>query len=224
MTSVADFYSNNPLDVWQQVLGPSMHYHVGGDRAVRDLYPHIPNNSTILDIGCGWGGPATLLTNEKHCILHGVTNSEQQHIFYPYDSTLADANTFIPTQHYDITLFIESFCHLTPQVLNNIRAHTNKIIIRDYIWEHEWYNPVWQMHMRPQQSYHSLLDQYTITHQEITNNQDIYNSSLHWYNNINKLDPSLITHQVESLLHLTEEVVYSGPDADFIKLITIVAE
>ena len=59
------FYTDNPLSVWQSVLGPSMHYHVGGNQAVRNLYPYIDNNSKILDIGCGWGGPARLLTNEK---------------------------------------------------------------------------------------------------------------------------------------------------------------
>jgi hypothetical protein len=226
MTSVADFYSNNPLHVWQQVLGPSMHYHIGGDSAIRNLYSFIDDNSTILDVGCGWGGPAMLLTNEKRCILHGITNSKQQHVFYPYDSTLADANTFIPSQQYDTAIFLESFCHMESQVLTHIRPYVNKVIIKDYLWHTDWYNAPWQMHMRSQQTYHNILKQagYQITYSEIDNTADVYNSSLYWYNNICKLPEDCITNQIETLYNLTSEVVYYGPNADFVKLITIVAE
>ena len=156
-----------------------MHYHIGGDKTVRNLYPFIDNNSSILDIGCGWGGPATMLHNEKQCTIHGVTNSPQQHQYYPFTSTLADANTYIPDSHYDTTIFIESFCHLTQSTLTNIRPYTKQIIIRDYITPHDWYNEEWQMYMRNESTYHALLSDYTITHQEIDTAADIYNSSLY---------------------------------------------
>lgn len=218
------FYTDNPLEVWQSVLGPSMHYHVGGDQAVRDLYPYIDNNSSILDIGCGWGGPARLLTDEKHCNLHGVTNSKQQYDNYPYTVSLSNANHYTPDTHYDTTIFIESLCHLTPQILTAIRPYTKRIIIKDYLSPHNWYNKQWEMYMRTEKEYKSILSPYNITHLEITPSQDIYNSSLYWYNNINKLSPNQITHQIESLLHLTGQVVDQGPSGETIKLITIVAE
>ena len=218
------FYTDNPLEVWQTVLGPSMHYHVGGDQAVRDLYPYINNNDSILDIGCGWGGPARLLTNEKQCECHGVTNSEQQYNHYPYTVSLADANTYTPDDNYDTTIFIESLCHLTPQILTAVRPYTNKLIIKDYLSPFNWYNKQWEMYMRTQQEYKSILSPYNITHLEITQSEDIYNSSLYWYNNILSLNPNQITHQIESLLHLTGQVVDQGPSGETIKLITIVAE
>lgn len=218
------FYTDNPLEVWQTVLGPSMHYHVGGDQAVRDLYPYIDNNSNILDIGCGWGGPARLLSTEKHCNLHGVTNSEQQYNHYPYTVSLADANTYTPDDNYDTTIFIESLCHLTPQILTSIRPHTNKLIIKDYLAPFKWYNKQWEMHMRTEKEYKSILSDYNITHLEITHSQDIYNSSLYWYNNILSLSPNQITHQIKTLQHLTGQVVDQGPTGETIKLITIVAE
>ena len=218
------FYTDNPLEVWQSVLGPSMHYHVGGDQAVRDLYPYIDNNSNILDIGCGWGGPARLLTDEKHCELHGVTNSKQQYDNYPYTVSLSNANHYTPDTHYDTTIFIESLCHLTPQILTAIRPYTKRIIIKDYLSPFNWYNKQWEMYMRTENEYKSILSPYNITHLEITPSQDIYNSSLYWYNNINKLSPNQITHQIESLLHLTGQVVDQGPSGETIKLITIVAE
>ena len=80
------------------------------------------------------------------------------------------------------------------------------------------------MYMRTEKEYKSILSPYNITHLEITPSQDIYNSSLYWYNNINKLSPNQITHQIESLLHLTGQVVDQGPSGETIKLITIVAE
>ena len=218
------FYTDNPLEVWQTVLGPSMHYHVGGDQAVRDLYPYINNNDSILDIGCGWGGPARLLTNEKQCECHGVTNSEQQYNHYPYTVSLADANTYTPDDNYDTTIFIESLCHLTPQILTAVRPYTNKLIIKDYLSPFNWYNKQWEMYMRTQQEYKSILSDYNITHLEITQSEDIYNSSLYWYNNILSLNPNQITHQIETLLHLTGQVVDQGPTGETIKLITIVAE
>ena len=218
------FYTDNPLEVWQTVLGPSMHYHVGGDQAVRDLYPYIDNTSNILDIGCGWGGPARLLSTEKHCNLHGVTNSEQQYNHYPYTVSLADANTYTPDDNYDTTIFIESLCHLTPQILTNIRPHTNKLIIKDYLAPFKWYNKQWEMHMRTEKEYKSILSDYNITHLEITKSKDIYNSSLYWYNNILSLSPNQITHQIKTLQHLTGQVVDQGPTGETIKLITIVAE
>ena len=218
------FYTDNPLEVWQTVLGPSMHYHVGGDQAVRDLYPYINNNDSILDIGCGWGGPARLLTNEKQCECHGVANSEQQYNHYPYTVSLADANTYTPDDNYDTTIFIESLCHLTPQILTAVRPYTNKLIIKDYLSPFNWYNKQWEMYMRTQQEYKSILSPYNITHLEITQSEDIYNSSLYWYNNILSLNPNQITHQIEILLHLTGQVVDQGPTGETIKLITIVAE
>ena len=218
------FYTDNPLEVWQTVLGPSMHYHVGGDQAVRDLYPYIDNNSNILDIGCGWGGPARLLSTEKQCECHGVTNSKQQYNHYPYTVSLADANTYTPDDNYDTTIFIESLCHLTPQILTNIRPHTNKLIIKDYLSPFNWYNKQWEMYMRDESTYKSILSDYTITHLEITKSKDVYNSSLYWYNNILSLNPNQITHQIETLQHLTGQVVDQGPTGETIKLITIVAE
>ena len=218
------FYTDNPLEVWQSVLGPSMHYHVGGDQAVRDLYPYIDNNSNILDIGCGWGGPARLLANEKHCECHGVTNSKQQYDNYPYTVSLSNANYYTPDDNYDTTIFIESLCHLTPQTLAAIRPYTKKVIIKDYLSPFNWYNKQWEMYMRDESTYKSILSDYTITHLDIQQSKDIYNSSLYWYNNILSLNPNQITHQIESLLHLTGQVVDQGPSGETIKLITIVAE
>jgi hypothetical protein len=234
MTSVAQFYSENPLHVWQQVLGPKMHYHVGShsdtdifDQAIRNLYPYIDNNSTILDVGCGWGGPANLLESEKNCLVHGVTNSPQQHQHNSQITFLSDIHKFTPPQKYDTAIFIESLTHFNdaPTVLKQIRPYTNKIIIKDYLWDEDWYNKQWHMYFRTRDSFIDLVSEhYTIKFMEQDNTADIYNSCLFWYNNIMQLKASQITDQIQTLYNLASAVLECGPQHDFSKLILIVAE
>ena len=78
--TVADFYAGETAG-WKEVLGPGMHYHFGSVDpaspiddaeahfrfAVRQLYPWVPVRSRVLDVGCGWGGPARILVYERHC-------------------------------------------------------------------------------------------------------------------------------------------------------------
>ena len=88
-------------------LGPDMHFHHGlasaevndlldrsadagpaategsvAKRALEDalrvLYPHIPLGSSVLDVGCGWCGPATLLAAERAASVRGLTIARTQ--------------------------------------------------------------------------------------------------------------------------------------------------
>ena len=88
-------------------LGPEMHFHHGlasaevndlldrsadagpaategsvAKRALEDalriLYPHIPLGSSVLDVGCGWCGPATLLAAERAASVRGLTIARAQ--------------------------------------------------------------------------------------------------------------------------------------------------
>ena len=46
--------------------------------AVRVLYPHIPLGAHVLDVGCGWCGPATLMAEERAASVRGVTIARAQ--------------------------------------------------------------------------------------------------------------------------------------------------
>ena len=228
------YYTETPLTTWKKVLGPKMHYHFGSysdtnifDQTVRNLYPFIPNNSSILDIGCGWGGPAMLLENEKACFVHGVTNSEQHYLHNAQTTFLHDANTFTPQQDYDIAIFIESLTHFTSpsQVFHNIKPYINKIVIKDFVSANDYYNDDWHMHFRSFQSFTDLISPfYRITHMKIDLETDVYNSAKFWYNNINKLQPHEYTPHIQNLKDLSSVILSSPPDANLVKLITIVAE
>jgi len=87
--AIDELYSMNDLADWQAVLSDGMHYHFGhfsgsedlaaGVRAaVQRLYAHIPRGARVLDLGCGWGGPAAMLRDEHGCDVVGVTISRAQ--------------------------------------------------------------------------------------------------------------------------------------------------
>lgn len=82
-----------PLDFWMGFLDKDLHYHLGHFRtpyatlndgmrtAVDDLIElngGITTGMRILDVGCGWGGPASILINEYDAIVVGLTTSFSQ--------------------------------------------------------------------------------------------------------------------------------------------------
>ena len=117
------FYSADVEKV-AAILGPEMHFHHGlasaevndlldrstnagpaaadgsvAERALADalriLYPHIPLGSSVLDVGCGWCGPATLLAAERAASVRGLTIARAQAEF-------CRARRDVPTLHADV--------------------------------------------------------------------------------------------------------------------------
>jgi cyclopropane fatty-acyl-phospholipid synthase-like methyltransferase len=84
-----DYYDNMTPEEWKPILGDDLHYHFGFYEdgmtfeeglchAVRRLLPFLDNGPRVLDIGCGWGGPARELAASGYDVCC-LTNSERQH-------------------------------------------------------------------------------------------------------------------------------------------------
>jgi len=126
-----------PIDFWQRVLDPGMHFHLGHfpnlhtsfeesmRLAVERLASRIPGGTatTILDVGCGWGGPAFELSRLWHAEVLGLTISHRQAAFVnsrageegaPVRSEVRDVDgfDFSGIGAFDVLWLYDSFDHM----------------------------------------------------------------------------------------------------------------
>ena len=214
---VSDFYDDVSVNTWKKIIGDDLHYHVGwgeGDlfaNSIRYLYQFISKNDTILDCGCGWGGTAKMLQKDLNCDVTGITISKNQYDFIKNNLSMnvihSDLHNFIPSEEYDVCIFVESFCHLDhpSKVLDNISKHTKKIILRDYYYKtndypHDYMNR-WLMNVRKKDELISLFEKYNF---RLTHHEDHYKNSLEptvdfWLNNLKKINDNEKSHHIEVL-------------------------
>lgn len=144
------FYSSEGISTWKNIIGEDLHYHfgdfqqttnfqVGLRNAIRNFYPYIPKGGRILDLGCGWGGPARLLIDELNCKVTGVTISETQYNYCKneigFRTHLADIekmNFSAFEKSYDAVIMIESLEHILEKshLFMQVKKITNRLIIK----------------------------------------------------------------------------------------------
>jgi hypothetical protein len=141
-----EFYSSVPVDVWRQVLGDEMHYHHGiwkeneawADalhNAVLSLARHVERGCAVLDLGCGWGGPASVLKETHGCSVLCVTVSRAQASYCAsrgLDTLHAHLDHEIPEGAWSIGWWMESLEHLErpERALTMLRPRCKKLVIR----------------------------------------------------------------------------------------------
>lgn len=149
INQIGPFY-DGPIDTWKKILGEKMHYHAGYfdspssitdeamdlalDMAVRNLYPLIPKGSRVYDIGCGWGGPLSLLISEWQCHAIGLTVSPNQYRYISslgYPVRLGDAERTLPPGYFDCILMMESFDHIVEKerLLNLLKPFSRRLVM-----------------------------------------------------------------------------------------------
>ena len=129
-------------------MGDGLHYHYGYYQdnstsfeeaqlqAIRNFYPYIVPGSHVLDAGCGWGGPAQLLTHDLGCKVKGVTISNTQYEYCQklgLDVVLDDLETMkFKGLSFDAIIMIESLEHITnkQRLFQKAREISPKIILR----------------------------------------------------------------------------------------------
>jgi hypothetical protein len=147
-----DRFYGGPIPQWKAILGDEMHYHAGlfSDpnqdpddveaqeamrSAIRELYPLLPAGGAVYDIGCGWGGPLSMLARELHCPVTGLTISRTQYRYVAslgYRIRLGDAEQTLPPGAFHAALLIESLCHCRDKyrLLRALRPFCARIVMR----------------------------------------------------------------------------------------------
>ena len=141
-----EFYSSIPIDTWRQILGSQLHYHHGIwaanedwetalENAVLDLARHVEPGSTVLDLGCGWGGPASVLKERCGCSVLCVTVSQAQASYCAIrglEVHRADLDSEIPDGTWSVGWWMESLEHLEhpERALGELRRRCKKLVIR----------------------------------------------------------------------------------------------
>ena len=215
--SVGNFYDDTSPEIWKKVIGEDLHYHVGwgeGDifyNAVKYLYQFIEKESTVLDCGCGWGGPAKVLQRDLNCDITGVTISKVQYDYIksniPIKVEHIDLHNYHPTDRFDICLFVESFCHLSNpgKVLYNISESVDKIILREYHLKTNQYPKKyvdnWLMNIYRKEELISLMEQFGF---KLSFEEEHYDYALeptvdYWLHNLSNIGKIHKTNHIHTL-------------------------
>ena len=215
--SVNKFYDDTSPEIWKKVIGDDLHYHVGwgdGDifyNSIEYLYKFIPEKSTILDCGCGWGGTGKVIQKDLECETTGVTISKTQFDYIKknniFDVFHNDLHKFKPNKQYDICLFIESFCHLENpiRVIDNLSRFSDKIILREYHLKnsihHKKYSDAWMMNMYSKNVIVSMFNDYgyNLTYQDEHYDYGLEPTLDLWLKNLKNVDKKDKTPHIRTL-------------------------
>jgi len=226
------FYSENSIDDWNVILGEKLHYHIGStnkenidifDYAVKEIADLLDENTTVLDCGCGWGGPSRYLIKHKNINVMGVTISKGQcDSITDFDVVRADLQEYIPENNYDSAIFLESLTHIEnfEKVIKNIHGKVKNIIIKDFCAKTPYFIPEWCMHVRRLSEYRKILQKYDYDihfcreYDEQSLKENFYKSFLYWQNNIRKIPLNKITGQIFLLKHISDYHVFHGGKFD----------
>lgn len=152
------------------------HYHNGeigsaGENIfevpVRQILPYLEGVTSLLDCGCGWGGPARMIMNELNIPVTGVTISKNQAQFLRKNMpelsvVIDDLNTFVPPKKYGAALLMESLCHVENQdkLLANLASNVEKLVIVDYCMNspHPFFVPSWNIRLHDDEKLRKIIE------------------------------------------------------------------
>lgn len=143
LNAAVERYYDTTLDLYEELWGEHVHHGFwdpgerpadfgadrksATDRLVRELvnFAEVPSGATVLDVGCGIGGPALYLAGEHGCRVRGVTlsadqakraNEKARDAGIPGDRAVfvqqdAMSNTF-PDESFDVVWALEVLMHI----------------------------------------------------------------------------------------------------------------
>ena len=242
-SDLAEFYAGE-IEAWRHILGESLHYCFGTrdpkarledaeahlNNGIRSLFPWIPEGSRVLDLGCGWGGPARMLIRERGAYVHGITISQVQADFFDSSlpqarTTCADMATFIPDEQYDVAIALESLTHVVNpvDVLRNIRSRVDRLLLRDHVMNGNPSGVIgnWKMRVPSHEEFRGIVEEagFKIEYDEPV---DVpwKVASAFWLRNLRDAFPVFVPEgQFKTLEMLCRSLEFSGDTKHDIRLI-----
>ena len=200
-------YSENPISAWETVLGPDMHYHYRGKDVLEEILEYIPENSKILDCGCGWGGTGRFLKERGHDVTGVTICKAQADYIKDFPVIHADLHEFTPPEHYDVAVMMECCFHLTNprKVFDNIVPYAKHLIIIDVVLSEIREVPEFLMQLAPKEYIFGQLWKVGYVVQKYREHLDYYKKTQQeWLDGINKLPAEEIHGHIAKLKTLCE--------------------
>lgn len=159
------------FSTFSQVIDESLNYHymeTGSLDNLFDNYTHniikyVSDKNSLLDFGCGYGGPARLINRYcPHIDISCLTNSRSQYecVSKDFKTYHQDGNDFECDKKFDIITFFDSLCHMDAnKIIPNLHDCTDAILIKDYVYFNDdiYYTPRWEMTFRSEANWKKLL-------------------------------------------------------------------
>lgn len=167
-------YDGTDISQWENLLASvDMHYHfgcVGKDtnpfiNSVSELLPYLKGD--ILDLGCGYGGPARFLKAQGHNVTCVSDSAEQLNYILsraPETQTIQhDLNDGLPSlaSHVHSVLMFESFSHIKEQrqLLNDIhKLKVPLVMVAHATYGKSFFHERWQMQFHNNMSLLGLIE------------------------------------------------------------------
>ena len=201
------FYSENPPETWEKVLGPGMHYHYRGEKVLEEILEFIPPDAKILDCGCGWGGSGKFLQKRGHDVTGVTISKEQANYIKDFPVICQDLHDYVPNESYDVGLLIECCFHLTDRrkVFDNLVPWVKHLIIVDVVCPTIAEVPEFGLNVGPRESLFADLWKVGYVVQKFREKVDFFQETQkEWGKNIGELPDHEVFGHIMKLKYLCE--------------------
>lgn len=234
MQDTTQLYDGAPLDDWIELLGPhDLHYHFAlagvNDpfaNSISEILPHLTGH--VLDLGCGFGGPARMIQAAGHdvtCVSHSQVQLDYIQSRQATNTLLADLNAPPAWPDANTALMVESFCHIRQQSTLLASLTTERLVMIAHQSKTEsFFHPLWQMQFHNEQDFRALLDQagWHIIHWQDRMPEKAAMTAQLWRKRLNQI-PKPWNRHWELLDELSTQIETVPSFTDYFALIDLVA-
>ena len=213
-------YDGTPIEQWETLLAPChWHYHFGTpgpdnlfDNSVSELLPLLSGH--ILDLGCGFGGPAGLIAQAGHrvtCVTHSAVQRRFFQARQPEREVLIQDLNQPDLPAADTALMMESLSHIqhAGDLLSHLHPRVDRIVAAcHYSRSDSFIHPLWQMNFRSEPDLRALFQDAGWNIQSFTNHMPdkALPTAQAWLEALNRIPRNQWTPHLVYLYELAEQI------------------